>query len=104
MQVVTPGVSLPFEITAPDGNLGATPALKIYDVTTGTPSLVSTTAMVHIVNGTYWASFTPSDGRSYIASTAFYTDPGIWNNLDQTYSSGSASFHAGMDLLSSRAV
>lgn len=102
MQVVTPDVALPFEITAYDQVSSLTPALKVYEVTSGSPVLVSTLPMTHVINGTYWANFTPGEGKSYVANTAFYTDPGTYATPDTRYSPGSESFIASIDLISSR--
>lgn len=105
MQAVTPDIPIPIDITAYDMQTGLTPALKVYDVTSGYPgTLVSTTAMTHIVNGTYGASFTPSDGKAYITNVSFYSDPGTWLMPLTAYSPSSQSFLTSLDVLSGRSV
>lgn len=48
-------------------------AAKIYDVTTGTPSLVQTMPMPYVSGGLYAASFTPLAGHNYLVISLAFT-------------------------------
>jgi hypothetical protein len=92
MQIVPAGVPIPIEFTAYDESVGLFVAMKVYDVT-GAPSLVATTPMVHLVNGTYFAAFTPAANHIYVVNKTVYTD-GTFSTPLSTYSPGSESFQA----------
>lgn len=66
----------PFSFNYPtfDFATGLFVAAKIYDVSTGTPSFVSTVAMAEITHGFYSGNFSGVAGKTYLAIMAVYTD------------------------------
>ncbi len=103
MNVVSSGSPIPLEVSAFDMRADLFAALKVYDATTGTPTLLATIPMAHLVNGTYFARFTPVEGKSYITNAAFYTSA-AYTTPDANYSPSSASFVARYDRSQSRAT
>lgn len=93
METVQAGVELSFEVSFPSPGLPV--AMKVYDTTTGSPSLVfGPTAMVNLPScGTYFGKFTPSDGHSYVVTKCVYTD-GTFATLNDNYGQGSESIYA----------
>lgn len=93
MELARAGVAQPFEWSAYDLNAALFVAMKVYNVTTGTPVLVATVGMVHVLNGTYWGAFTPLASSSYVINLQPYTDDTyVTPNLN--YSPGSESLYA----------
>jgi len=90
---VLAGTSLAFEYTAYDGTATLSVAMKIYDVTTGSPSFVNTIAMTHMINGTYVGYFTPLAGKIYAINKMVYTD-GTFATPSSLYSPGSETIQA----------
>lgn len=90
---VLAGTSLAFEYTAYDGITTLNVAMQIYDVTTGTPSFVTTAAMSHMLNGTYIGYFTPVSGKQYAINKMVYTD-GTYTTPSPSYSPGSETIQA----------
>lgn len=89
--VVPSGKPIDFEFTAYDGNTGLFPAMKIYDLSSGTATLVATVAMVSVLNGTYWATYTftvAQTGKSFLIQKSVYTDNTL-STLNSTYAAGS---------------
>jgi len=74
MELVQPGSLLPFEYAAFDLSPSLFVAMSIYDVTSGSPIFLTTTAMNHVVNGIYFGTFTPLADKAYLISKAVYTD------------------------------
>lgn len=89
--VVPSGRAIDFEYSAYDGTSTLSVALKVYDLSSGTATLVSTIAMTHVVNGTYWGttSFAASTiGKSYLIQKSVYTD-GTFATINALYAPGS---------------
>lgn len=94
MNIAPAGIPIPFEYTAYDLVAGLSIAMKVFDVSAGYPgTLVQTITMVHILNGTYGASFTPVAGKQYVVNKMVYTD-GTFSAANTAYSPGSESFQA----------
>lgn len=89
--VVPSGKQIDFEFTAYDGNTGLFPAMKVYDLSSGTATIVATVGMTSVINGTYWAQYTFSAvqaGRSFLIQKSVYTD-NTYTTLNATYAAGS---------------
>lgn len=56
---------------------GLNVAASIFDISSGSPSLVSKVAMSEVLEGNYAGSFTPEDGKIYAVIVLVYTDPGF---------------------------
>lgn len=75
---VNGGQPVNFNYTTFDAQSGLNVAAVIYDVTNGTPALLSgPTAMTDKGNGTYVGSFTPVLGKYYLVIAACYTTSGF---------------------------
>jgi hypothetical protein len=88
--VVPSGKPINFEVTFP-GSVTLNVGMKIYDLSTSTPTLLSTTAMTLVFNGTYYATntFTVSQaGKSFLIQKSVYTD-GTLTTANPLYSAGS---------------
>lgn len=96
MEIVPAGLSVPFDYTAFDLNASLSIAMKVYDVT-GVPTLVTTSPMLHVVNGSYQGQFTPVSGKIYLINKMVYTD-GTFATPDINYSPGSETFYAQADV------
>lgn len=90
MQIAAAGISLPFEYSAYDQVSTLSVAMRVYDVTTGSPSFVVTIGMTHVTNGTYVGFFTPLANKRYLINKMVYTD-GTYAVTSQNYSPGSES-------------
>lgn len=89
--VVPSNRAIDFEYSAYDGSTGLFIAMKVYDLSSGTATLVTTVGMTEVINGTYWATytFTPAMiGKSYLIQKSVYTD-GTYATLNALYSPGS---------------
>lgn len=92
MATVVPSLkSIAFEYSVYSGD-GARPvAMKIYDLSSGTAALVSTIAMTHVFNGTYWGAntfTTAQSGKNFLIQKSVFTD-NTYATVDGTYSPGS---------------
>lgn len=93
MTIVQALIVTPFEYSAYDLNTSLSIQMKVYDVTAGYPGvLVATTTMVHIINGTYGASFIPAINKRYIINKSVFTD-GTFTTLLGVYSPGVTRFY-----------
>lgn len=83
-------MQIPFEVTFDADDLDV--AAKIYDVTDGSPALVSTVAMEVVAAGlhTYWGRYDFDESKQYIIVKSAYTD-GTFTTLHPDYNSGSDS-------------
>jgi hypothetical protein len=76
--VVQSGTPIPYEYSAGDGATGLFIAMKIYNVTTGTPVLFgSAITMTHVFGGTYFGRVTfpaNSTKQTYLVQKSVYTD------------------------------
>ena len=88
---VVPATEFAFEVTFDSPSLDV--ASSVYDVTSGTPTLVTgpdaMTAVDAALN-TYFGQFTPTNNKQYVIVKAVYTD-GTFATLDTTYAQGSES-------------
>lgn len=77
-----------FEVTFDADDLDV--AAEIYDVSTGTPVLETTTAMTVVASGrfTYFGSFTADPDKKYVVVKSVFTD-NTFATLDTNYMSGS---------------
>lgn len=66
---------------------------SVYNVSSGSPVFVSTTAMTHVILGVYFGSFSMSASGTYEVIEAVYTDSGF-TTLDTTRAPGSDAFQA----------
>ncbi len=103
VNVVPSGLPIPLEVSAFDMRADLFAGLKVFDATSGSPVLVATIPMSHLINGTYFANFTPREGKAYITNAAFYTSAAL-TTPDANYSPSSASFVARLDRIPSRAT
>lgn len=92
MAKVVPSLKpISFEYSVYSGD-GARPvAMRIYDLSSGTATLVTTISMTHVFNGTYWASYTfpaNSSGKNFLIQKSVY-DSTLFATVDTTYSPGS---------------
>lgn len=71
---VPAAVVMPFSYGTYDLNASLFVAMKVYDTSGASPSLVGTFGMDHVVNGTYVGKFTPVEGKSYLINKMVYTD------------------------------
>lgn len=95
MNLVPSGIELPFEVTYDDPALFV--AMKVYDMTSGSPVLVAgPLAMSNIVGNTYAGKFMPLDDKPYLIHKAVYTD-GTYTTLDPDHSQASETI-IGIDL------
>jgi hypothetical protein len=92
MNAVVPSLkAIDFEYTAYDGLSSLFPAIKVYDLSSGTATLVNTVGMTHVFNGTYWSTLTftvAQAGKSFLIQKTVYTD-GTFATVNQNYPSGS---------------
>lgn len=90
MQFVPALVELSIEVTLDSPGLDV--GLSVYDVTTGTPSLVGSVVAMANITGThsYFAQFTPVSGKQYVVHKAVYTD-GTLTTIDVGYGQASES-------------
>lgn len=88
MEIAPPNVELPFEVTYSSPSLPV--AMSVYDMTSGTPVLISgPTAMVNLSGtNTYVGLFTLAIEKTYLILKAVYTDLSF-SVLDTDYSQGS---------------
>ena len=80
-----------FEYSVFSGSGSNYVAIKIYDLSSGTASLVTTVGMTHVFNGTYWAAYTfpnSSAGKNFLIQKSVYTD-GTFATVDSSYAPGS---------------
>jgi hypothetical protein len=90
MQQISAQVPLSFEVTFDSPALDV--GLSIYDVSNPIPVLVGVvTAMINLVGNTYFGSFQPVFGKSYVVFKAVYTD-NFLNVLSPDYAQASESF------------
>ena len=90
-QVVPAGKPIGFEYSVYSGDAALPVAMKVYDLSSGTPVLSTTVAMVHVFNGTYFVSYTfpdNSQNKNYLIQKSVYTN-GTFATPDGTYSPGS---------------
>lgn len=74
--VVPSGRAINFEVTFP-GISALSVGMRVYDLTTSTPTLISTSAMTLVFNGTYFANYTftvAQAGKSFLIQKSVYTD------------------------------
>lgn len=74
--IVPSGKVIDFEYSAADGNTGLFVAMKIYDLSSGSPVLSSTVGMSHVFNGSYWGTFTfpaSASGKNFMIQKSCYT-------------------------------
>lgn len=71
--IVQGGLLTGISYIAYDRASGLFVAAKIYDVTTGTPSLVQTVPLPYVANGLYSGSFTPLAGHNYLVISLAFT-------------------------------
>lgn len=83
MQIFNPLIPFPFNYPSDGLESGLFVQASIYDVSTGTPSLVAETALTEIQNGFYSANFTGLSGKTYLVICAVYTD-GTFTTIDTT--------------------
>lgn len=87
--IIPSGKPINFEYSAFDGIAVLFPAMKVYDLSSGTAALVATVGMTHVFNGTYWGTYTfPSGVKNYLVQKSVYTD-GTFATLAVGYSPGS---------------
>lgn len=86
MIIVEPAVRFSFNYAAYDQNSSLYVRAFIYEVSTGTPSLVQTINLssVQISNGIYSGSFIPSTQKAYLIVTAVFTD-NTYTTLNNLY-------------------
>lgn len=90
--LINPNQSFPLTFSTIDATSSWDVAAKVYDVTTGTPVLVSTvTLSPTIVSGVYVGAFTPAADKAYFVITGVFTD-GTFATPDTDYSPDSANF------------
>lgn len=90
--IVPSGKAINFEYSAYDYNASVFPAMKIYDLSSGSPVLTATVAMSHVANGTYWGTFNfphSASGKNFLIQKSVYTDSGTFSILNNVYSPGS---------------
>lgn len=67
---------------------------KVYDTSTGTPSLVGSVTMTHVLNGVYFGSYSAASlGHSYSVAKFVYTN-GTYTLLDEEWAPGSDVFQS----------
>jgi len=89
--IVPSNKSICFEYSVYSGDSARPVAMKIYDLSTGTAVLVTTLAMTHVFNGSYWAAYVfPNSGanKNYLIQKSVFTD-NTFATIDGTYSPGS---------------
>lgn len=89
--VVPSGKPIDFEYSSADGATSLFLAMKVYDLSSGTATLISTVGMTNVFAGTYWATitFTPAQaGKSFLIIKNVYTSV-AYTTLDTNYSPGS---------------
>jgi len=92
MQIAQAGVALPFEVTYYESDLFV--GMVVLDVSTGTPVQVGDVIPMEIAaDNTYFARFTPSNGKAYVVVKSVYTDD-TYETIDTEYAAGSESFYA----------
>ncbi len=74
-----------FEYSAWDFSAVLNIVVKIYDNTTGTPTLVSSLVLTHWFDGQYVANYTTDDAKKYLYRTIVYTD-NTFTTPDTNYS------------------
>lgn len=84
MQIVSNGTAFNFSYPAFNMASNLFVQASIYDVTTGTPSLVSTVAMTDTAFGVYSGDFSGQSGKVYLVIALVYTD-GTYSTIDTTY-------------------
>ena len=75
--IVPSGKPINFEYSSFDGLSSLFPAMKVYDLSSGTAVLVATVGMTHVFNGTYWGTYTfpvSSSGKNFLIQKSVYTD------------------------------
>lgn len=86
---VRSGILLPFEVSYVEG---LSVGMKIYDTTDGgTPALVATVLMTHVINGTYVGYYTLLAEHTYVVNISVYTDS-LLTTLDSGYYPSSATY------------
>lgn len=93
MSLALGGAPYGFNYVAADQQDGLNVAASIYDITTGTPSFVSKTALQEIISGSYFGIFTPVIGKLYAVITLVYLDPGF-TTLDPDRAPGTETIQA----------
>lgn len=90
MEFVPAVSALSFEVTYDDSSLNV--GMSVFDVTSGTPELVSGPVAMTNLPGffTYFGTFTPENNKQYVIVKAVYTDVSL-ETLNQNYSQGSES-------------
>jgi hypothetical protein len=101
MQFVSTIQELAFDVTYDTDDLYV--GLSIYDITTGTPDLISKTLMSNIIGNSYYGTFTPEFGKSYFVFKAVYNeiDMQTYNN---NYSQSSETFVCAKTELASKQI
>lgn len=66
-----------FDYTDPYQATGLFVQAKIWDITSGTPTVVASVTMSHVLAGCYFGSFVGADGHTYVAEKVVYTDSGF---------------------------
>lgn len=89
-QIVQAGKSIYFEYTAGDLDAALFVAMKVYDLTSGTPVLDATVGMTHVFGGMYTASHIFAADKVYLVHKAVYTT-GSYAVFSNKYSPGSES-------------
>lgn len=91
MEFTQSGLLLSFEVTYDSPSLFV--AMKVFDDSGASPSLLTTLPMTVFVGNSYRAKYTPAGGKTYLVHKAVYTD-GTYTTLDSDYSAGTESFRA----------
>lgn len=82
---------LPINYATYDANDGLFIKAHVYDITTGTPTLVTSVVLNDIDIGVYFGHFTGTLGHTYAINTAVYTD-GTYLTIDTNRAPGCESF------------
>lgn len=92
MNLAPAGVAIPIEVTYYESDLFV--GMVVMDVSSGTPVQVGGVIPMTIAKDTtYFARFTPVNGKSYVIIKSVYTS-GAYTSLDTDYASGSESIYA----------
>lgn len=83
MQIVKSGIPFTFSYPTYDENAGLFVQAGIYDVTTGTPVLVTLVRMTNFTFGVYSGNYTGVLGKTYLVIALVYTD-GTYAVVDTT--------------------
>lgn len=74
MELVNPGSAFTFTYPTFDQNAGLFISANVYDVSNGTPSLLTTVPMLVTALGVYSGTYTAVSGKTYLVISAVYTD------------------------------